>query len=152
MLLLDIKRDFSRIEENQHFYFQFLVKENCSKITIDYSYSPIEYNGLDALERINNAYKKVNQQIDEDNIKRLLPLKNLITIAFDGPQGLIGNAHRFKPLATYSIGPTNADYGFKPCRIIPGLYRISLSAHCIASEKVTVAVVVRGEPLTQTLC
>ncbi len=149
MLLLDIEKDFSRKDENQHFYFQFLVKEECSSITIDFSYSPTENDDLNSLARIFEAYKKVNQSIDEEKAKQLLPLKNLITVALDGPKGFIGNAHRFKPLASYSISSKSADYGFCPSKIIPGLYRISLSTHCIASEKVKALVVVNGETLTQ---
>lgn len=138
MEVFRLQRNFSRADESKHFYFQFFIKEKSEKIIITFSYKPIHYSGDDCLDNIVFAYQKVDVNMTKENARGFLPVKNLITLSLDGPSGMIGNAHRHNPNSIYEISAKSADFGFKATDIVPGIYRLCISTHCIASETVEV--------------
>lgn len=135
MVLIEEKNDLTIRDESRHIYHPFLLREEVNSFLINFSYSPGTCGDIESIDRIITAYKKVKLSIDFEEAKALLPLNNLVTLSLEGPMGFIGNAHRHRDKQVINISNIKSDPGFKSASLIPGIYTVCISTHCIVSSR-----------------
>lgn len=115
----------------------FLLKSGGKSLKISFSYSPKILNDNqkavllieDCLNR--DAGEFANEYSD---YSEFLPLKNLITISLDSPNGYVGAAHRHSPSQTVLISETESSNGFIPCKIAAGKWSVVINVHAIVTD------------------
>ncbi len=116
----------------------FLIDEQVSKIIITYSYSPKE---LAECERARLLIEE-NLERDADGERELypcwkeyLPLKNLVTLSLDSPEGYVGAAHRQDDRQQHIISEEFSSRGFIKTKISQGEWILTLNVHALVTEK-----------------
>lgn len=66
--------------------------------------------------------------------EKFLPLKNLVTLSLDDPDGYRGAAHRQAPTQEHRIAKDFASPGFYPGVIKPGSWRVVVNVHALITE------------------
>ncbi len=149
--LLDMEDKLAGVQTQTHLTHSFVVSEHCRKLHIDFSYSP---KSLDdetlSREIIGESLRKYTDAGDnayggqafEESWKRFLPLKNLITVSVDDPNGFRGACHRQDPKQQLFLAADSASPGLMPGPIIQGTWSVTLSVHALVTEKCDVSLVV----------
>jgi len=144
MILFKEEKELTFKDESKHIYHPFLINNKAKALFVGFSYEPGDYDGNDCIERIVEAFSKVGSDVDSEKAKRFLPVNNLLTLSIDGPKGMIGNAHRHESEQKILISEEKAEFGFNPVAIVPGLYTICISTHCIASPLLKYKIIVES--------
>ena len=112
---------------------QFYVAEELEKMEIEYIDDGFEKY---APEPYRKGYKPWYEY---------LPVKNLLTVSLDSPDGYIGCAHRQDSRQTHIISETESSRGFIKTRLPSGLYRITINVHALVTDECTFNIKVFGE-------
>ncbi|NOU95749.1 hypothetical protein GC093_21345 [Paenibacillus sp. LMG 31456] len=136
-LLLEVEEKLAIAQTQTHITYSFAVSDLCRKLNIDFSYAPKtldnetlskEIVGLSLLK-----YSDSNDPILEDGWKRYLPLKNLITVSVDDPNGFRGACHRQDAEQHLFLAADSASPGLMPGLPIQGNWTITLSIHALVT-------------------
>lgn len=129
----------------------FTVQENAKKLFITYSYSPKILEDEEKSKRLikANILKDAPEDVDAyTDYGKFMPLKNLITLSLDSPEGYVGAAHRQDSEQHHEIGEDFASPGFIKCKPEKGEWILSLDVHAVVTEKVICKVKIEaGEEL-----
>lgn len=129
-------------------YIFFDVPEGTEKLHITYSYSPKN------LEDKEKSYELIRENILRDapedidrytDYEEFLPLKNLVTVSLDSPEGFRGAAHRHDCDQYHEISENFASPGFLKGKITAGQWRLSLNVHAIVTDICTCRIKIEGE-------
>ena len=133
MELLNITSKITPSQDKTHITHRFNIENSPERLIIEFSYSPREIKSdAHALEILKDAFEKY--EIKNRKTVDFLPLKNLVTISVDSPQGYAGAAHRGESHQIHEIGENYSSSGFEKCKIQNGEWKIVLSVHCALSE------------------
>lgn len=136
--LLDYNICFLPQDSKKNISVPFSVDEPCERLIIKMSYSPKIPN--DEKYEIKLAEENIKRDAsgewgNEYNAKKFLPLKNLITLSLDCPQGYRGCAHRQDSNQIHFIGENDASAGFYAGKIQQGIWTAVLNIHALITNK-----------------
>lgn len=139
--LLSLQTEITREQCFKHVEFPFFTDKDYSKLIINYIYLPKDYDGKDAYDRAVQAFKEAygESEIDLEEVKGELPLKNHVTLSLSCGNNWIGTAHRHANNMVVEVGEHTATEGFHKTPIIKGEYSVTLSIHALLSKKVSVS-------------
>ncbi|NEW04816.1 hypothetical protein GK047_02130 [Paenibacillus sp. SYP-B3998] len=140
--LLVVEETLTFVQSQTHVTYSFVVSEQSKKLGIDFNYSP---KSLDderlskeiiqlSLQKYTVANElKSNGPSFEQNWQRFLPLKNLITVSVDDPNGFRGACHRHDPEQSLYLTQELASPGLMPGPIGSGTWSVTLSIHALVT-------------------
>ncbi len=129
-------------------YIPFSVPEGMGKLCITYSYSP------KTLEDKEKSYELIRENILRDapedfdlytDYEEFLPLKNLVTLSLNSPEGFRGAAHRHDENQYHEIGEHFASPGFLKGEITAGQWSLCLNVHALVTDCCTCVIKIEGE-------
>lgn len=135
-------------DEKSTRYIPFVVPEGADKLFITYSYAP------KILEDKEKSYELIKENILRDaeddfdkytDYEEFMPLKNLVTLALDSPEGYRGAAHRQADSQYHEIGEDFASVGFLKSKIIAGQWSLILHVHALVTEICTCNIKIEAE-------
>ena len=141
-----LKKSISVTPENEktNIFLPFTVEDSLKKLEIDYSYSPKEL--LDEEKNIRLVKENLQRDGFEDtgDYSEFIPLKNLITLSLDSPEGYVGAAHRQAATQHHEISEDFASVGFDRVKIIKGEWILALNLHAVVTDECNCEIEVRG--------
>lgn len=122
-----------------HITFQFYVPTSYDRLSIHFAYSPKTLDDLELSKQlIEEGLRKYVQPEHYDqyqkNWQTNLPLKNLITVSVDDPEGFRGSGHRHDQEQTLILSKDEVSPGLVRGPIGTGVWKVTLSAHCIVTD------------------
>lgn len=131
-----------------HTNIPFGIEEQAKRLILKFSYSPKYFYDKDkSLELLRDSLKHYAPEksfMDKD-LERFLPIKNLLTVSLDSPEGVVGTAHNQSNDQVHIISKEKSSFGFFNQEIIKGIWNITVSAHSIVSPYVDVSLEVEIE-------
>jgi hypothetical protein len=144
--LLDVKKKLAAVQTQTHITYSFTVSSSCRMLNVDFLYSPkILKDERLSMEIIRHSLQKYSEGSDQGSdvsMKKFLPLKNLITVSIDGPNGFRGACHRQDPEQHLFLAADSASPGLMPGPLAAGNWSITLSVHALVTETCTYRLVV----------
>lgn len=135
-------------DEKSTRFIPFAVPEGVARLFITYSYTPkILEDREKSLELIKeNLIRDAGDDWSEyTDYEEFLPLKNLVTLALNSPEGYRGAAHRQAEIQYHEIGEGFASPGFMKSRIIEGQWELCLHVHALVTDVCTCNIKIEGE-------
>lgn len=132
--------------DNRYIYFD--VPEGTEKLFVTYSYSPKNLEDKEkSIELIKeNILRDAPEDVDiYTDYSIFMPLKNLVTVSLDSPEGFRGAAHRHDEEQYHEIGEHFASPGFLKGKICEGQWRLSLNVHAVVTDVCTCRIKIEGE-------
>ena len=145
--LIDKKIILTPADEKTNILVPFTVTKDYEKLVIDYTYSPKELGDCPkAMELIEENLRK---DTGEDrplypDYKEFLPLKNLVTLSLDGPEGYIGAAHRQDDVQHHIISHDFSSRGFQKSEIRKGEWLVYLNVHALVTDECECILKIQG--------
>lgn len=132
-----------------HISYMFDVKDPIKELCIEFTFEPscLE-DEEDSKKIIGNCLKQYsNKKIDsiDDVTKHFMPIRNLLTLSLDGPEGFRGATHRHCIKQHLSLTTESASPGLLPGAIELGVWTVTISIHAIATEFCNYTIKVYGE-------
>ncbi|MCR8636251.1 hypothetical protein [Paenibacillus radicis (ex Xue et al. 2023)] len=136
--LLEIEEKLMSEQNQTHITYLFNVSDSCPKLNIDFSYFPKSLdNEALSKEIIGQSLRKYsdgNDPVMEEGWRRFLPLKNLITVSIDDPNGFRGACHRQDSMQHLFLATGAASPGLMQGPLTAGQWSITLSIHALVTE------------------
>lgn len=125
-------------DEKTNIVLPFTVENSAKFIKITYSYSPKILEDDEKAKAI--AEECLSRDAGEFKEKYpplavYLPLKNLVTVSLDSPDGYRGAAHRHNPEQKHILSEKSASPGFFKGKITAGEWKITLNVHAVVTEE-----------------
>ena len=133
--------------EKTNIFLPFLVNEEFERLEIDYSYSPKTLEDEEkskVLIKENLIRDGWDEIAERGDYKAFMPLKNLITLSLDSPQGYVGAAHRQADTQHHEISEDFSSVGFDRVKITAGEWTLALNLHAVVSDECNGEIEVRG--------
>ncbi|MBR3815307.1 MAG: hypothetical protein IKJ27_01125 [Clostridia bacterium] len=133
--------------ERTNIFLPFAVPSGVKKLIIDYSYSPKELTDREKCEALikENLIRDCGEQWTEyTDYGEFMPLKNLITLSLDSPEGYVGAAHRQAATQHHEIGEEFASVGFDKVKISAGEWVLTLNLHAVVTDECVCEIEVKG--------
>ena len=150
LCILDKHLKLSPKDSKTNIPLPFFIEKEAEELVIEFSYSPKTPEDEPLELRI--AKENIERDAPGEwgkgfDPKTFLPLKNLITVSLDDPDGYRGCAHRQPPEQIHILAEHTASPGFYPDKIKPGAWSLTLNVHALITETcdIRVKVSVRGE-------
>lgn len=123
------EKEIRLTKENQktNITLPFTLDSSAEKLVITYSYSP------KILADREESIRLIEEWTNTDT-EKYLPLKNLVTLSLDSPDGYRGAAHRHAENQTHIISESFSSNGFLKTKIKKGEWKISLNVHAVVTE------------------
>ena len=135
MSIFEKRGTITPAQDKTNISFAFDVPKGVSALNIDFSYSPKTLeNEEEAFRLVSDA---LNKYFGADNGKdphAFLPVKNLITVSLDDPNGYRGAAHRQPNEQHLVIAAEGSSPGFLNREVPAGSWRVMLNVHCCACD------------------
>lgn len=134
-------------DEKTNISLPFTVPCQVKSLEIEFSYEP------KILEDNDRARLLIEKCIEKDagefkaeypTWESFLPLKNLITVSLDDPEGHRGCAHRQANFQSHSIGESFASPGFYKGKIQQGRWQVVLNIHGVVTEEIACRLCVKA--------
>ncbi|GMX66661.1 hypothetical protein Elgi_59330 [Paenibacillus elgii] len=147
--LLIVEGKLTPLSSKTHITYQFYMPEAAECLVIDFSYSPKKLNDLHASrELIEDAIDQyVNpslQPVYKEQWEKFVPLQNLLTLSIDDPDGFRGSAHRHPNEQHHVLSRKESSPGFIEGPIQDGIWRVTISVHCVVTEACHYTLSIRG--------
>lgn len=126
----------------------FVLDRDFEKLVITCSYSPKILEDENETNRLikENLVRDAGEDADEyTDYSEFIPLKNLITLALEAPDGFVGSAHRQAESQRHEIGEDFASVGFVKTKIKAGQWCAVLNCHAIVTDSVRYEITVEAE-------
>lgn len=134
--LLDTRVHLTPESEKMNISLAFCVPGNAEKLCITYSYAPKELSGTAGEALAEACLLRDTGEFREEYpaAASFLPLKNLITLSLDDPNGYRGAAHRQAPQQVHILTESEASPGFYAGAISAGEWKLTLNVHALVTE------------------
>lgn len=138
--LLKVKGELSPVcSKKTHITYSFYIPEGVTELHAHFAYSPKVLEDAEkskelVLESLAAYVEPHLLPVYRDKWESYLPLNNLITLSLDDPQGFRGSGHRHNPDQRYILSEQEASPGLERGPVISGMWKITLSVHCIVTE------------------
>lgn len=148
-LIFDEEKTLTPKDTKTNVELQFYVSCDLSKMEIQFEYSPKNLDDEERAHRyIDEGFEKYAPEPFRNGYKpwrEYLPVKNLLTVSLDSPEGYLGCAHRQAEKQDHIITETEASYGFVPSKLSKGLWQITINVHALVTDECTFKLKVYGE-------
>lgn len=148
--LLEITQALLPEQSRTTTYYPFMVGAGCEALRIRFSYAPkalADEAAADAI--IDEGFQRYVLPEDRAALNSLRrevkPLVNLVTLSLDAPDGYRGAAHRHDPEQEHVVRAADSSYGFADGPMLPGAWRVGVSAHAVITRPCTVRLTVEEE-------
>jgi hypothetical protein len=137
--LLLVKGQLTPICSKTHITYSFKIPENCRKLNAHFEYEPKALEDQDIAKKLilEGFEKYVEPRLFpyyQDKWESYSPLNNLITLSFDDPHQFRGSGHRHNPNQQYVLSEHEVSPGLVKGPIYSGVWKITVSVHCIVTE------------------
>ncbi|GGA44091.1 hypothetical protein [Paenibacillus physcomitrellae] len=137
--LIDVQGQVTPCCSRSHIAYRFFLPRPGGKLCVDFAYGP---KNLEDREKAKTLIEEsvglyVEEEFQEQAKARWeshLPLKNLITVSVDAPDGHRGAAHRHDPEQHLVISRDEASPGLEHGELFKGLWEVTLSVHAIVTD------------------
>ena len=135
-------------DEKGNRFIPFVLEKDYKKLVITCCYSP------KILEDEEKAVRLIKENLERDagddsseysDYSEFMPLKNLITLAVESPDGFIGSAHRQAESQRHEIGEDFASVGFVKTKITKGQWTAVLNCHAVVTDSVKYEIRIEAE-------
>ena len=122
-------------QEKTNIVLPFVLEREAKQLKINYSYAPKLSDGEAAAKAAENCLLRDagEYRAQYPAAETFLPLKNLITLSLDDPNGYRGAAHRQADSQVHSITEHTASPGFLPGKLPAGQWRLVLNVHALVT-------------------
>lgn len=149
-ILFQTKTEITQESMQSHLTYTFYVPEETQTLTIVFQYTPDSLNNEGKQKSIiTEALTRYNLLPDNNEIEKLIdkysPIKNLLTLSVDDPDGFRGARHCHEPEQHISIKETDASPGMLNGKLLAGLWSITISAHAIVTDKCQFSLTVKTD-------
>lgn len=131
-------------DEKTNIFLPFTVEDSLKRLEIDYSYSPKELEDEEKSIRLVKENLQRDGYEDTGAYKEFMPLKNLITLSLNSPEGYVGAAHRQASQQHHEISEEFASVGFDRVKITAGEWKLALNLHAVVTDECNCEIEVRG--------
>lgn len=131
-------------DEKTNIFLPFTVEDSLKRLEIDYSYSPKELEDEEKSIRLVKENLQRDGYEDTGDYKEFMPLKNLITLSLNSPEGYVGAAHRQAAIQHHEISEDFASVGFDRVKITAGEWKLALNLHAVVTDEAYCEIEVRG--------
>ncbi|CAM4285634.1 hypothetical protein [Paenibacillus tarimensis] len=140
--LLTIEGTLTPLSSKTHITYQFHIDEPPARLAIEFQYSPkvLEDSEISRpliMEAIGKYVDPSAADLQKQQWERFTPLQNLLTLSVDDPEGFRGSAHRHPPEQRHTLAVGSASPGFIPGVLPAGIWRITISVHCVVTPACT---------------
>lgn len=138
--LLVVEGKLTPLSSKTHIAYQLYIPEAVESLHIDFSYSPKTLDDKDVsrvlIEDAIDRYVRPSQKsVYMEQWEKFVPLKNLLTLSVDDPQGFRGSAHRHPNDQHHVLSPRESSPGFLAGPIHEGVWRVTISVHCVITPE-----------------
>lgn len=122
--------------EKTNIALPFVLETDAEQMRISYTYAPKESDGTAARDRIETCLLRDAGEFRAEypDYTHYLPLKNLITLSLDAPNGYRGCAHRQAPQQVHLLSESVCSPGFLSGKIQKGEWRLVLNVHALVTD------------------
>lgn len=123
-------------QEKTNLILPFTLPFDAQKLQITYTYAPKILDGAPACEKAEACLCRDAGEYRDTypEAADYLPLKNLITLSLDAPDGYRGCAHRQAPQQVHILTENTASPGFLPGKMQKGAWRLMLHVHALVTD------------------
>lgn len=135
-------------DEKTHRRIPFIINKDTQKIVITYSYFPKKLTDEEKSYELikENLLRDAGEDASEyKNYSEFMPLKNLVTLSLDSPEGYRGAAHRQANEQQHIIGKDFASVGFIKGELPEGEWTLVLNAHAVVTDSVECKIKIEAE-------
>lgn len=146
-VLLNEKIILTKENEKTNVPLSFQVEEDFTSLEITYSYSPKILTDKEKSKELieENIRTDAGENFcDYPSWEEFMPLKNLITLSLDSPEGYMGAAHRQAENQHHIISEEFSSVGFERTEITKGEWILTLNVHALVTDKAECLVKVEG--------
>lgn len=122
-------------QEKTNLVLPFALEKEARQLKIIYSYAPKHLDGEAAVEAAERCLQRdagaYRAQYPAAEV--FLPLKNLITLSLDDPNGYRGAAHRQADSQVHILTEATASPGFLTGKLPAGQWRLVLNVHALVT-------------------
>ncbi|UFT99043.1 CehA/McbA family metallohydrolase [Radiobacillus kanasensis] len=151
--LLETRVEVTQESMQSHISYKFYVPENVEDIVIDFSFHPSHLQDAELAAQIAEQSLRYYGLEDEDRIEEqvneYLPIKNLLTLSIDDPDGFRGARHSHLSTQKMTIGEKNSSPGVLNKMNQSGLWIFTISVHAIVSETCSMSLKVSATGIEQ---
>ncbi|MFC4401986.1 CehA/McbA family metallohydrolase [Gracilibacillus xinjiangensis] len=149
-ILFKTTAEITQESMQSHLTHTFYVPEESQALSIDFQFAP------DILEDepkqkaiISETLKSYNLFPDNNEIAPLIdkysPLKNLLTLSVDDPNGFRGARHCHAPDQHITIAEQNSSPGMLNGALTSGLWSVTISVHAIVTDKCNFSLAIKSD-------
>ncbi len=122
-------------QEKTNIVLPFTLKKAAQVLKITYAYAPKTAAGEEAEQRAEDCLLRDAGAFrgEYPPAKDFLPLKNLITLSLDDPNGYRGAAHRQANEQNHIFTETESPLGFSAGALPKGEWRVVLNVHALVT-------------------
>ncbi|WP_025693156.1 hypothetical protein [Paenibacillus zanthoxyli] len=140
MMLLNVAGQLDPSDSKRHITYGFQLDQPAAVMRIRFAYWPklLEDDGQAMefiMESIDSYVAPEHQGPIREGWRRYLPLKNLITLSMDDPNGYRGACHRHDAEQSLFLSEQEASEGLMPGKLALGEWNVMLSAHAVVTER-----------------
>lgn len=145
--LLSTGAHLLRASEKTNLAVSFSVPEHTRRLDIRFSYAPKTLDGEAARPLIEACLQRDAGEFAAQypDWTHFLPLKNLVTVSLDDPNGFRGCAHRQDDVQAHFLTESAASPGFLPGKLPAGTWRVVLNLHALVTESCDCTLEVEAE-------
>lgn len=134
--LLSTDAHLLRASEKTNLAVSFSVPAHTKRLDIRFSYAPKTLNGEAARPLIEACLQRDAGEFAAQypDWTHFLPLKNLVTVSLDDPNGFRGCAHRQDDVQAHFLTEDAASPGFLPGKLPAGVWRVMLNIHALVTK------------------
>ncbi|MEK5239881.1 hypothetical protein NST99_29915 [Paenibacillus sp. FSL L8-0470] len=149
--IITVEGKLTPLSSKTHITYQFHLDYPLSSLEIDFRYAPKQFLDREAsqpliLEAIEIYSDPAWVALHKKQWDNFYPLQNLLTLSLDSPLGFRGSAHRHAPEQKHMICPdgSKTSPGFISGDIPSGVWKITISVHCVVTPDCRYELFVRG--------
>ena len=132
-VLFEIQSTITRRSTQSHIKHTFFVPEQTHTVYIDFSFDPPHMIDLVENERIiQEAHDFYG--VTHSRSKKVEPVRNLLTLSVDDPEGFRGSRHYHSPVQQMAIRPSGSTPGVLNKANRAGLWSVTVSIHALVTE------------------
>ncbi|MBO2945197.1 hypothetical protein JJQ72_14560 [Paenibacillus sp. F411] len=145
--LLAVEGTLTPLSSKSHITYSCLVDEDPASLDMEFRYTPKvmedpEASRLLIWEAIEKYEAAELVELRKAEWERYMPLQNLLTLSVDDPHGFRGSAHRHPSEQRHMLCEQEASPGFLAGPLPSGIWKITISVHCVVTPECTYQLIV----------
>ncbi|MGG3574008.1 CehA/McbA family metallohydrolase [Bacillus gobiensis] len=154
-ILFETTSEISSNSSQSHLKHTFFVPKETTNLTVQFHFEPAQLDDNELGQKIIEESFHYYELETENAAKRTLhdfPIKNLLTLSIDDPDGFRGAHHCHKPTQRMTVSETNSSPGILNKQNSPGLWSVTVSTHAVVTEKCRFTLSVTADGPENDIC